>query len=68
MIAGPYSVCRTDETEESDGMTFESLKWGYDSEAEAAADLVAVAEDYGVDAADLVVIRLIDSAFEQFVD
>lgn len=62
MIPGPYSICRTDPTDDSEGTTFESLKWGYHSVAQATADLVAIAEDYGEDESNLLVIRLIDPA------
>jgi hypothetical protein len=60
MTSGLYSVCYADVTEDSDGGTFETLKWGYDTAPQAQADLAAVAEEFGVEATELAVMLLID--------
>jgi hypothetical protein len=60
VIPGPYSICEPEVTDESDGTTFRTLKWGYETAPQAEADLASAAAESGLDADELVIIRVIE--------
>lgn len=61
MIPGPYSICHaTLPDDDSDGMVYRTLKWGYDSARHAHGELAKVAREAQVSEGDCCVIRHID--------
>lgn len=62
MIPGPYSVCiATMEQAESNCMTYRTVGWGHDTEAEALQHLEVMRQDPVYAGASMVVIRTIES-------
>lgn len=70
MIPGPYSICYIDAPEDGgDGAVYKTLKFGYDSAAEAYRELAAVAAEEEVPADECTVIRYIEAEeAERFSD
>lgn len=60
MIPGPYSVCKISFPPDSDAAIYETIKYGYDTPADAFSDIPALSQEEGIPAEDLVVIRFID--------
>ncbi len=59
MIPGPYSICVAS-CDDSDGLDFHTLIWGYDTAAQAYAELAKVAAENEVRVEDCTVIRIIE--------
>jgi hypothetical protein len=59
---GDYSICRVELQENSDGLIFHTLSWGYDSEAEAIAAVRKIAEENQVDVTEIAIIKVISAA------
>jgi hypothetical protein len=59
---GEYSICRTELQENSDGLVFHTLSWGYDSEEEAAAAVCEIAEKNQVEITDIAIIKVTSAA------
>ena len=70
MIPGPYSICFLDVPEDGgDGVVYKTLKFGYDSAAQAYSALAKVAAEAGVPADECAVIRHIEvEEAERFSD
>ena len=61
MIPGPYSVCRVSFPEEdSDATRYDTVKYGYDTAEHAFSEIPELAEEEGIPAEDLVVIKFIE--------
>ena len=63
-IDGPYSICtgESDTDNDSDGFVYRTLRWGYDTEKQALADVQSVAEEEGVPLNQLVIFQTINIA------
>lgn len=55
---GPYAVVRVETEDDSDGMIYTTVKWGYDEREQALEDLPELAEEKGLSIEDLAVIRV----------
>lgn len=58
MIPGDYEVAHVELLEESDGMRFTTLAWGYDTAEDAAQAAPKVAKENGVDLEDIAILRV----------
>jgi len=56
-VNGPYSVVRVEAEDDSDGIVFTTLKWGYDEREQALEALPEIAEDKGLSVEDLAIVR-----------
>jgi hypothetical protein len=59
---GDYAICRVELQENSDGLIFQTLCWGYDSEAEAVAAVRKIAEENQVEITEIAIIKVISAA------
>ena len=55
-INGKYSICKVAMREDSDGVDFLCVRWGYDSEGDAIGALKSVAAEENLEINDLAVI------------
>jgi hypothetical protein len=60
--AGDYVICRVELQENSDGMIFHTISWGYDSEAEAVAAVRKIAEENQVQITEVAIIKVTSAA------
>ncbi len=59
MREGPYSILQLTWLSDDDGMTYQTLMFGYDTAAQAHNELLDVAQERGVPPEECVVVRLI---------
>ena len=59
---GDYSICRVKPQKDSDGLMYDTLSWGYESEEQAIADVRKIANESRVEIEDLAVIKIIMAA------
>jgi hypothetical protein len=59
MREGPYSILQLTYLSDDDGMTYQTLMFGYDTAAQAQKELPEVAQDCGAPPEECVVVRVI---------
>ena len=59
MREGPYSILQLTWLSDDDGMTYQTLMFGYDTAAQAQKELPEVAQDRGAPPDECVVVRII---------
>jgi hypothetical protein len=60
MGTGPFSVCLVVPKDDSDGLSYTTVAWGYDTAKQAFAAIPKLAEENNCDPEDLCVIRTYD--------
>lgn len=51
-----YSVCRAEPQENSDGLNYFTLSWGYDNKEQAVSAMKKIAAEHGLELSDLAVV------------
>lgn len=59
MMPGPFDICVLEPQEDSDGVDYRTLSFGYDTLTQAMEACEGVAKEHGVDLDDLVVVSAI---------
>lgn len=60
MIPGPFAICHVTTHDDSDALTYTTLRYGYDSAEQAFKDIGAVAAEKSVDPEECAVILHVD--------
>jgi hypothetical protein len=56
---GPYSICRVELQDESDGVNYITISWGYDTEEEARRSLPKIVKDKGIQMENIAIVKAI---------
>jgi hypothetical protein len=62
MGPGDYSICRVEPQEDSDGLIFHTLSWGYYTEEQAVAAVRRIAEQAHVEIDDIAIVKVTSAA------
>lgn len=57
IATGPFSVVRVTAEQDSDSLTYDTVRWGYEEYEEAKAELHELADAEGIPLEDLAIIR-----------
>ena len=69
MREGPYSILQITYLGDDDGMTYQTLMFGYDSAAQAHSELPKVAQERGASPEECVVVRaILSEEASKFID
>ena len=69
MREGPYSILQLTYLSDDDGMTYQTLMFGYDTAAQAYKELPEVAQDRGAQPEECVVVRaILPEEASKFID
>ena len=55
-LNGKYSICRIESQSDSDTFNYFTVRWGYDTEEDAIADLIKIATEEKLEINDLAVV------------
>lgn len=59
MLSPEFSICRIEFQEDSDGLNYKTIKWGYDSQLSAVNALERIAKEHNIPLDELAVISVV---------